>query len=67
MKKYRIFISGVQKELKEERLAVKDFVCEDTLLRKHFDAFLFEELPAISKRYSMRQRTWKNTEQASAR
>lgn len=49
MKKYRIFISGVQKELKQERRAVKDFISSDALLRKHFDAFLFEELPATSK------------------
>jgi len=26
MKKYKIFISGVQKELKKERRAIKDFV-----------------------------------------
>lgn len=49
MIKYRIFVSGVQKELKEERRAVKDFISSDALLRKHFDAFLFEELPATSK------------------
>ena len=49
MKKYRIFISGVQKELKQERRAVKDFIGSDTLLRKHFDTFLFEELPATSQ------------------
>ncbi len=49
MKKYRIFISGVQKELKQERRAVKDFINSDALLRKHFDAFLFEELPATGK------------------
>ncbi len=49
MKKYRIFISSVQKELKQERWAVKEFISSDALLRKHFDAFLFEELPATSK------------------
>lgn len=49
MKKYRIFISAVQKELKQERQAVKDFIGSDALLRKYFDAFLFEELPATSK------------------
>jgi len=49
MKKYKIFISGVQKELKEERRAVKDFISSDTLLQKHFDAFLFEELPVKQK------------------
>lgn len=49
MKKYRIFVSGVQKELTQERRAVKDFISNDALLRKHFDTFLFEELPATSK------------------
>lgn len=49
MKKYKIFISGVQKELKEERRAVKDFVSNDVLLRDHFDVFLFENHPAKGK------------------
>jgi len=49
MKKYKIFISGVQKELKEERRAVKDFVSSDVLLRDHFDVFLFEDHPAKGK------------------
>lgn len=49
MKKYKIFISGVQKELKEERRAVKDFVSNDVLLRDHFDVFLFEDHPAKGK------------------
>jgi len=31
MKKYKIFISGIQKELKEERRAVKDFILADPL------------------------------------
>lgn len=57
MKKYRIFISGVQKELKQERRAVKDFVCKDALLRKHFDAFLFEELqPAVAEIIEIQRR-----------
>ena len=49
MTKYRIFVSGVQKELKEERLAVKELVLENALLKKHFDVFLFEDLTARSK------------------
>ena len=49
MKKYRIFISGVQKELRQERQAVKDFISSDALLRKYFDTFLFEELPVKQK------------------
>lgn len=49
MKRYKIFISGVQKELKEERRAIKDFVSNDVLLRDHFDVFLFENHPAKGK------------------
>lgn len=49
MKKYKIFISGVQKELKEERRAVKKFILSDALLSEYFDVFLFEDSPAKSK------------------
>jgi len=42
----KIFISSVQKELAEERRAVADFIRNDPLLRRFFDVFLFEELPA---------------------
>ena len=49
MNKYRIFISGVQKELKEERFAVKELVAQNALLEKYFTVFLFEDLPAKSK------------------
>jgi len=46
MKRYKIFISGVQKELKAERRAVKDFIIKDVLLSEYFDVFLFEDSPA---------------------
>lgn len=46
----RLFISSVQKELLEERSAVKDFVQNDPLLRRFFDVFLFEALPASDRR-----------------
>jgi len=46
MRKYKIFISGVQKELEEERRAIKKFVIEDPLLLDYFDVFLFEDAPA---------------------
>jgi ATP-dependent DNA helicase RecG len=46
----RIFISSVQKELAEERLALRDYLNGDTRLRKFFEAFLFEEVPAADKR-----------------
>lgn len=49
MKKYRLFISGVQKELKEERQEVKKFIRGDALLSEYFDVFLFEDSPARSK------------------
>lgn len=49
MKKYKIFISGVQKELKAERRALKDYILDDVLLSEYFDIFLFEDTPAKSK------------------
>lgn len=45
-----LFISSVQKELQAERRAVKDFVQNDPLLRRFFDVFLFEDLPASDRR-----------------
>lgn len=48
--KSTIFISSVQKELAEERRAVARHVREDPLLRRFFDLFLFEELPAKDRR-----------------
>lgn len=45
-----LFISGVQKELQDERRAVKAFVEGDPLLRRCFTAFLFEDLPARDRR-----------------
>lgn len=50
MKPIRIFISSVQKEFAEERRAVAGFVRNDPLLRRLFDLFLFEELPAKDRR-----------------
>src|SRR3989454_7136248 len=46
----RIFISSVQKELQAERQAVREFVRGDALLRRFFDVFLFEDLPASDRR-----------------
>jgi ATP-dependent DNA helicase RecG len=45
-----IFVSSVQKELEEERRALKAFVEGDPLLRRYFTAFLFEDLPASDRR-----------------
>ncbi|MBU1122797.1 MAG: DUF4062 domain-containing protein [Candidatus Omnitrophica bacterium] len=44
--KYRIFVSGIQKELKAERLAVQEIVENDVLLKDYFRVFLFEKAPA---------------------
>jgi len=47
--KYKIFVSGVQKELKSERFAIKELVEEDILLEEYFSVFLFEKAPAGGK------------------
>ena len=49
MKKYKIFVSGVQTELKTERRAIKEYILDDALLSEYFDVFLFEDAPAKSK------------------
>jgi ATP-dependent DNA helicase RecG len=46
----RIFISSVQKELAGERRALKDYIGGDALLRRFFEVFLFEDLPAADRR-----------------
>jgi len=45
-----VFVSSVQKELAEERRALKDYIEGDALLRRFFDVFLFEDLPAADRR-----------------
>jgi len=45
-----LFVSSVQKELAEERRAIRDFVGGDALLSRFFRVFLFEELPASDRR-----------------
>jgi len=45
-----IFVSSVQKELAEDRRAVKTFIENDPLLRRFFMVFLFEDLPAGDRR-----------------
>lgn len=47
--KYKIFVSGVQKELKTERLAIRGMVEDDALLKDYFRVFLFEKAPAGSR------------------
>ena len=50
MNRRRIFISSVQKEFADERIALRDYLQQDPLLRRFFDAFLFEDLPAADRR-----------------
>jgi ATP-dependent DNA helicase RecG len=45
-----VFISSVQKEFAAERRALKEFVHGDPLLRRFFEVFLFEDLPASGRR-----------------
>lgn len=45
-----IFVSSVQKELAAERRALKDYIQGDPLLRRFFEVFLFEDLPASDRR-----------------
>lgn len=47
--KFKVFVSGNQAELKEERFAVKDAITSNNILKDIFDVFLFEDLPASSK------------------
>ena len=48
--KQSIFISSVQKELAEERRALKSYILGDALLGRFFDVFLFEDMPAADRR-----------------
>ncbi len=50
MNPLRIFISSVQKELSEERIALRDYLQGDALLRRFFEVFLFEDMPAADQR-----------------
>ena len=46
----RIFISSVQREFAEERMALWDYLRGDPLMRRFFDVFLFENVPAADRR-----------------
>jgi predicted HTH transcriptional regulator len=46
MNPLKLFISSVQKEFAAERIALAQYIREDTLLGSFFDVFLFEELAA---------------------
>jgi predicted HTH transcriptional regulator len=45
-----IFISSAQKEFVAERAALRDYLHADPLLRRFFEVFLFEDLPAADRR-----------------
>ena len=50
MNPIRIFISSVQREFAHEREALRDYLHGDPLMRRFFDVFLFEDLPALDRR-----------------
>jgi len=50
MNPIRIFISSVQKEFTKERKALRDYLCGDELMRRFFEVFLFEGVPAKDRR-----------------
>ena len=49
MNRIRIFISSVQKEFVQERKALREYLRGDPLMRRFFDVFLFEDLPALDR------------------
>lgn len=49
MTSLRIFVSSVQTEFAEERAVLYDYLRGGTLMRRFFDAFLFEEVPATDR------------------
>jgi len=46
----RIFVSSVQREFAAERAELHDYLRGDPLLRRFFEAFLFETVPASDRR-----------------
>lgn len=50
MDSLKIFISSVQKELAQERAALRNYLRGDALLSRFFEVFLFEETPAADRR-----------------
>ncbi len=50
MNPIRIFISSVQTEFAQERAALRDYLRGDPLMRRFFDVFLFEDVPASDRR-----------------
>ena len=46
----RLFISSVQREFAAERAALRDYLRGDALMRRFFEPFLFEDVPAADRR-----------------
>jgi ATP-dependent DNA helicase RecG len=49
MRYIRVFISSVQKEFAKERTMLRDYLQSDPMLRRFFDVFLFEDIPATDR------------------
>ena len=45
-----IFLSSVQREFARERRTLRDYVHSDPLMRRFFEVFLFEDVPAKDRR-----------------
>jgi len=45
----RIFISSVQREFSRERAQLRDYLRGDPLLRRFFEVFLVEDIPASDR------------------
>lgn len=52
MRKYRIFVSSVQKEMEPERLAVSSLITTDPFLREHLNPVLFDKEPVPGRKAS---------------
>ena len=50
MASLRIFVSSVQREFADERATLRDYLRGDPLLRRFFETFLFEDVPATDRR-----------------
>ena len=50
MNRIRIFVSSVQREFAQEREALSGYLRGDPLMRRFFDVFLFEDVPALDRR-----------------
>ena len=46
----RVFISSIQSEFSEERIALRDFIQGNALLGKFFTVFIFEDTPAEDRK-----------------